>query len=142
VPPEKQHAFSNAWPGGSFLTAALLIGSGAFQLSWHVLRVLSLNDPVYGLIEKHKMAYASLNAVFREKSRMERAAQSFDDNLELAALSADPLVTDLRCIEEGLGKLPGLSNHQKVRAPTCGTESQILCEVLFHWELCDAQSQR
>jgi hypothetical protein len=68
-------------------TATLAAGSAAVVLA--IPPAAAAYDPVYDAIEKHKMAYAALNAVLHEKSQMEGAGQDFDDSLEQAALDVE-----------------------------------------------------
>jgi hypothetical protein len=80
----------------NFLSNAAGIAAGGTAALLAIPAAAAVHDPVYGLIENHKMANAALIAVLREKGRVEEAGQSFDDDLELAALDAeDAALTEL-----------------------------------------------
>jgi hypothetical protein len=56
----------------------------------------AIHDPVYALIETHKAMTAALDAILREKGRIEDAGRPFDDSLADAAHDAeDAALTEL-----------------------------------------------
>src|ERR1700754_2880471 len=71
-------------------TAGLVAGGTALAVAVNVPALAATEpDPVYARIETHRAATEALNAVLREKGRLEDAGQESDETLEDAAFEAE-----------------------------------------------------
>ena len=79
----------------SFLARAAAVAAGgaalgaAMPLPRPAAGAEQVHDPIFALIETHRATTEALNAVLREKGRLEKAGQESDESLEDAAFEAE-----------------------------------------------------
>jgi len=90
-----------------FLSTAATLAAGSAAVALAIPPAAATHDPIYALIETHKVMTAALDAILHEKSRVEGAGGSFDDSPVDAAHNAEEAaLTDL--VEEVPATLGGV----------------------------------
>jgi hypothetical protein len=72
-----------------FLSTAAILAAGSAALALAIPPAVAADDPMYGLIEKHKATTAALSAVLHEKSRLEEAGLTSNESAEDAAFDVE-----------------------------------------------------